>query len=330
MTSAAPPIEEPDFAGELLATATVPRQRRRAYWRDALSRTFGAVDMSVPEEVWCGTIRTAPLGRFRINVVEGDLQEAVRTPRLVGQGDNNDHVVVKLLSRGAARLEQDGRDVAMRPGEVFMYDMARPVRLRFPDRFETRSLVLPKQVLGVAESDLRQLTASPLGSETAVGGLLSVLLSRLADTLESYRPHTGELLARNVVDLLAVLADERLGRSSAQTPSGETAMRLRIQTFIGRHLADPGLTPEGIASAHHISVRYLHKIFEAERTTVSRWIQSRRLEECRRELARRDAPGLAIAAVAHRWGFTSAAHFSRVFRAAYGMSPSEWRDAHRP
>lgn len=36
--------------------------------------------------------------------------------------------------------------------------------------------------------------------------------------------------------------------------------------------------------------------------------------------------GRTIAAVANRWGFMSATHFSRVFRAAYGMSPSEWRD----
>ncbi|WP_307036051.1 helix-turn-helix domain-containing protein [Streptomyces canus] len=65
----------------------------------------------------------------------------------------------------------------------------------------------------------------------------------------------------------------------------------------------------------------MHKIFEGEDTTVSRWIQSRRLEACRRDLLHREAANRTIVAVARRWGFTSAAHFSRVFRAAYGMSP---------
>lgn len=32
-----------------------------------------------------------------------------------------------------------------------------------------------------------------------------------------------------------------------------------------------------------------------------------------------------MAAVAHRWGFSSPSHFSRTFRGAYGMSPSEWQ-----
>lgn len=68
-----------------------------------------------------------------------------------------------------------------------------------------------------------------------------------------------------------------------------------------------------------MSVRYLHRLFEGEETTVCRLIQRRRLEECSRELARRGRATPTVAAVAHRWGFTSPAHFSRVFRAAYGV-----------
>ncbi len=34
----------------------------------------------------------------------------------------------------------------------------------------------------------------------------------------------------------------------------------------------------------------------------------------------------AVAAVAQRWGFVSPAHFSRAFRAFYGMSPREWQN----
>jgi AraC-like DNA-binding protein len=32
-----------------------------------------------------------------------------------------------------------------------------------------------------------------------------------------------------------------------------------------------------------------------------------------------------VSAVAARWGLTNAAHFSRAFRAAYGVSPVEYR-----
>ncbi|MEU1786841.1 helix-turn-helix domain-containing protein [Streptomyces sparsogenes] len=329
MTPGAPLPEADEFTGDLLTTAGVPAPRRRAHWRDALSRTFGTVDMTVPDEVRSGTIRTAPLGRLRVTTVEGGPLEAQRTRRLIARGNEDPYVVVKLLAKGGARLEQDTRDVTLRAGDVFIYDMARPLRLTLSESFQTKSLVVPRQILGLDESDLRRLTASPLRSD-ALGGLLPTFLDRLGDTAGTYRPHIGELLARNVVDILTVLADERLGRTSTDTPSGDAAMLLRIRAYIDRHLADPELSPRTIAEAHHISVRYLHKLFEGEDTTAGRWIQSRRLEACRRDLGRRETMGRTIAAVAHRWGFASAAHFSRVFRAAYGVSPREWRDAHRP
>ncbi|MEV6836954.1 helix-turn-helix domain-containing protein [Streptomyces sp. NPDC051133] len=318
---------DPGLSGTVYSTDAVSAHRRRAYWREALSRTFGAVDMAVSDEVGRGTIRTSLLGPVQAVTVEGDPMRGLRTRRLIAGSDNDDYVVVKLLSRGVARVEQDTREAQVRPGQLFVYDMARPVRLTFPEPFRTKSLVLPRQVLGLSESELRRLTASPLDSETVLGGLLSPFLSRLVDTADTYPHRTADSVARNVVDLLRTLADERLGGADADTPSAARVSLLRIRAYIDRRLADPDLTPQTIARAHHVSVRYLHKLFQLEDMTVSRWIQQRRLERCRRDLARREAAHVTVAAVAHRWGFASASHFSRVFRAAYGVSPAEWRDS---
>ncbi|MGW2353350.1 helix-turn-helix domain-containing protein, partial [Actinacidiphila glaucinigra] len=43
--------------------------------------------------------------------------------------------------------------------------------------------------------------------------------------------------------------------------------------------------------------------------TVGRWIQRLRLEACRRDLVRPELVGQTVAAIAHRWGFASHAHF---------------------
>ncbi|GGS31519.1 hypothetical protein GCM10010269_82520 [Streptomyces humidus] len=321
-----PDVLERSAPSSFHTTDSLPVDRRRAYWREALSQTFGAVHMTVPDEVYSGTIRTAQLGRLQAVTVDGDCLTALRTRRLVAQGSEHDYVVVKLLDRGVARLEQDGREALLGPGDIFVYDMARPVRLNLPQAFRTKSLVLPRDILGLSESDMAQVTATPLGTGTSLGDLLSPFLAGLVDGAGTYPPRTSELMARNVVDLLGVLADEVLGRSHTDTSTGNRALLLRIQAFIDRHLADPDLTPRAIARAHHISLRYLHKLFESENVTVGRWIQRRRLEECRRDLTRHGS-GSTIAAVAHRWGFTNATHFSRVFRTVHGMSPREWRES---
>ncbi|MFF7534480.1 helix-turn-helix domain-containing protein [Streptomyces bobili] len=321
-------IPEPgrQLSGTLYTTDSVPTHQRRTYWRAALSQTFAAVDIAVSDEVCSGTIRTSRLGHLQVATVEGEPLRARRTPQLIARGED-EYLVVKLLVRGAAIVEQDAREVHLHPGEIVFCDLARPMRMEFPHPFQTKSLVLPRRLLGLGESDLQRLTATPIRPDTTLGSLLSPVLTQLVDTAETYPSAIGEVLARHIVDLLTVLVGERLHQEVGDTSSAAQVLLPRIQVFIDRHLADPDLTPEVIARAHHISVRYLHRLFETEDVTVSRWIQRRRLQECRRELARREAAGRTIAGVARQWGFTSAAHFSRIFRAAYEMSPAEWRDS---
>jgi AraC-like DNA-binding protein len=100
---------------------------------------------------------------------------------------------------------------------------------------------------------------------------------------------------------------------------------LRIHAFIEQHLGEADLSPGIVAAAHHVSVRYLHRLFEAQDTTVAAWIRRRRLERCRRDLADPAFGAVPVSAVAARWGIADPAHFSRLFRRAYGLPPAEYR-----
>jgi AraC-like DNA-binding protein len=120
-----------------------------------------------------------------------------------------------------------------------------------------------------------------------------------------------------------------LGPAGAAAAGRQDRLLAQIKTYIDANLADPGLVPGTIAGRHYISVRQLHKLFEVERLTVSRWIRHRRLDRCRAELA---DPALAdepVRAIAARWGMANASHFAQAFRVAYGCSPQEYRRAQR-
>ncbi|GAB2818652.1 helix-turn-helix transcriptional regulator [Streptomyces daliensis] len=113
--------------------------------------------------------------------------------------------------------------------------------------------------------------------------------------------------------------------SEALLPYVPRTLLAQIRAYIAGRLGDAELTPEVIASAHHISLRYLHKLFQQDGHTVAGWIRERRLEQCRRDLANPQLTTRPIHVIAARWGFTNAAHFSQVFRGAYGLSPRQFR-----
>jgi AraC family transcriptional regulator, positive regulator of tynA and feaB len=50
-----------------------------------------------------------------------------------------------------------------------------------------------------------------------------------------------------------------------------------------------------------------------------------RLARCSKELLNPVCNGLSIEQIAYRNGFNDAAHFSKSFRARYGVSPREYR-----
>jgi AraC-like DNA-binding protein len=58
---------------------------------------------------------------------------------------------------------------------------------------------------------------------------------------------------------------------------------------------------------------------------VSEWIRDQRVERCRRDLRDPLLRHESILSIATRWGLPNSAHFSRVFRSAYGHSPREER-----
>ncbi|WP_368857856.1 helix-turn-helix domain-containing protein [Streptomyces sp. DH12] len=232
-------------------------------------------------------------------------------------------------------IEQNRETTVLTPGTLTLFDPLRPYRVTYPEPFRMHVFRVPRRLLTVRPADLARMTAVPVAPDSDAAALVIPFLTGLAARKGRLARHTVDQLARNAADLLATLIAERLDGQAPETggDAAATALRVRLRAYVDRHLTDPDLSPQRIADAHHISVRYLHRLFEHEGTTVSRWILRRRLQAARSDLGRGGRTGPTVTAVAQRWGFTSASHFSRAFRAAYGVPASEWRadrSAHPP
>ncbi|MFI0710481.1 helix-turn-helix domain-containing protein [Streptomyces inhibens] len=313
----------------VLSTTSLSPAQRAECWHEAVSSSFIPLRVTLLErEPSAGTITSEQLGTPQISVVRAGPQVVTRSPRLIAE-DGKEWITVALQHRGTAALEQDGRHVVLRPGEFAMSDSGRPFRKELVDDFVFTAFHLPRDELRVSEKDLRTLTATAFSSNSGSSGVVATYLTSLAQGMGTFDASVRRRLGFIATDLLAMLIQERSGKLNPQAPESAHAMLVLIKEYIVRNLPDPGLSPEVIAAAHHVSVRYLHKLFEHEETTVSRWILQQRLEKCRRDLSRATGTAPTMAAVARHWGFVSPSHFSRAFRTAYGMSPREWQMAQR-
>ncbi|MFF8375844.1 helix-turn-helix domain-containing protein [Streptomyces sp. NPDC015661] len=311
-----------------LSTLPLSPAERAEYWHSLVSGTFIPLDVMLHDESSVGTITTERLGPLQISVVEAGPQTVSRHGHLISRG-GGEFMTVTLQQRGTARLSQDGREALVQPGTFTCSDAGRPYRREQPDDFRFTAIRVPKQVLGVSDADLRAITGTVFSSRSGTSGLVAGYLERLAEQAAGVDPYTGRQLAMTATDLLTVLVRERQGELNPHVSETARGMLARVKEYILRHLPDPGLSPERIACAHHMSVRYLHKLFQSEGTTVGRWIHRERLERCRRDLSGQSRTAPAVSAVAQRWGFVSPSHFSRAFRAAYGMTPREWQSSAR-
>lgn len=74
-----------------------------------------------------------------------------------------------------------------------------------------------------------------------------------------------------------------------------------------------------------ISVRYIFKLFESAGPKIAALIRLKRLLRCRAALLDPAFDNQTVTAIAFANGFSDSAHFSRVFRNAFEISPKAFR-----
>jgi AraC-like DNA-binding protein len=272
-----------------------------------------------------GRITHAALGPLHLAEVTAGTHVVRRTSRLVRHPDP-DFYKLSLQLEGRSVLTQDGRGASLRPGDLAIYDTTRPYALRFEEPFRMLVLMFRRSLLPVPEASVRQLTGQRIGGDHGLGMLVGPFLAGLAGQVDRCAAKAGINLADAVLDMLAAALSDEMDGPGLPGPR-QAALLGRIKCYIEERLSDSDLDSTSIAAAHHISPRYLRKLFEAEGESVGRWVRSRRLERCRHDLTRVDMSDRPVSALAARWCLTDPAHFSRLFKAAYGESPREYRQA---
>lgn len=306
---------------QVLSTEAIGEDDRLDYWNQVASIVFWPLRVGMPKgSHYVASVTHEISGALELSTVTG-FQHEVRHTGSHAASTADDKVALGLLVSGLAGVAQDGRACTLQPGEATLFDPSRPYSMRSPADFSLAVFSLPSTLVRSVCGASQQLTARPLQPLTGVTAAALSYLSCVAEL--SRRMGVNDLALSNgslpmVGALLRGLWGDQSGLGSPD------ATHDKALAFIDLNLHEPSLAPADVASACHVSLRQLYRVFERAGQSVAGAIRDRRLARARAVLETM-TPGTPVAWVGSQVGFTSPEQFTRASRAAHGMPPGAWR-----
>jgi AraC-like DNA-binding protein/mannose-6-phosphate isomerase-like protein (cupin superfamily) len=322
-TSTKLPINPDSFSLKLSTNDIAPRERYN-WLREVICREYANVEItSTAHGNLSQELAIYPWGTLQLSTVQSTAISLQRLPREPHSNGQDAYFVVMLLS-GDYRLEQNGRDVFLQPGDMTVYDAVQPHRIHCPGEFAKLILSIPRTVFRERVAGIDRCTALRIPGTNGIGFVAANFLHSCATHADQLQAHEFPTLAENALDLLALAitsvcpVDFNLSRSRSVSING-------IKTFIEQNLRDTKLDTRLITRHAGLSARYINNLFADEGTSLMRYVWRRRLENCRKDMQNPVLAGHRLSDIAFRWGFNDTAHFSRAFKQQLGCSPSEFR-----
>jgi AraC-like DNA-binding protein len=231
------------------------------------------------------------------------------------------------------RLFVDGGDVeeviagrpALTPGGMpVVVGNREPLRRRVKERGWSCAVQVARPDLLLTDSEVeRALSGGAKWEEWHTKLLMQAcgLARQVARAADTPKDATG--VDRYVAGVVELILRSALGLAPDARPS-PAQRREFAERFILSRLGEQVLTPELIAAEQGISVRQLSRAFR-DGEGIAATIARVRVQHADGLLRDPRNAALSVSAIAHRCGYTSSAHFSRVYKGHYGVAPSETR-----
>jgi len=304
------------------STSDVPARQQFAYWREAVCEAvMNVATEDAADDRFSGKIACADYGGLRFATFTSTPHRIVRRPSHIGRS-SSPHYLVSLQRSGIGHLQQANQSCELRAGDIGIVDGARPFSVLFPQTVDRAIAVIPSAMLHGRAPWLRDRPIGRMRHDPDLHPMLRMTIERL--TSPNLRTaDEAELLADNLCNLVALLT----AHQSAELRSAEERLSdiERMLAFIRRHLGDPNLSPQTLAKYLNVSVRTVHKRFEAAELSFGRTLLELRLDEARRALSDPRQASYSVTQIAYGVGFNDLSHFTKTFRARFGTPPRHYR-----
>lgn len=225
-----------------------------------------------------------------------------------------------FLRSGSLSLDQNGRHLGLSAGDIFVACAWQPMTLTASDAVDLLVITLPGWwSLQRFMDSLQVLPHLFIGKDYFAAPLiadLADLILRLDDESTGEIPQALSMLADLLRTALAAGTRQESIMPRAQGRMGE------ILWFIARNIEQPGLSAQDAAAELKCSVRTIYNTCAAHGTSFGAVVIETRLVTAQYQLIRGSE---RISQVAYAVGFSSLSHFSRLFRARFGVTAKTMR-----
>jgi AraC-like DNA-binding protein len=158
--------------------------------------------------------------------------------------------------------------------------------------------------------------------------LLVGMIRSVAELFINSPPPNPQALATEIISFVALTIGSEDRGAATDVRNARYHLRRRIVDFIESHLSDQSLSPKKIAASSRISLSYLYSLFNDNETTVSQFVQAKRLQRAYEILVADPRGHRTVSEVAYEVGFKNVSHFSRCFSRHFNVAPRDARQTH--
>lgn len=315
--------------GRRFSTEDIRPWHRKAWLCEVIGREYAEVEITPPSTVpLLNDMTLYPWQSLQLSVIHSNSLTIQRGSRTISHAGLDNYFAVVLLN-GRYALQQQGREVFLRAGDMTLYDATQPHRIHCPEAFSKLIVSIPRPLLHQTLPTAGQHIATLIDGQQGLGAVLAALIRTLAGQVHHLAPQHFDASADTALALLG-LTLQALADPGATHSRSRALSLLQVKQWLADHWHDSALDSDRIAAATGYSSRYINQLFADEHTSLMRYVWQQRLQHSAERLSRPDWQPCSISEIAVASGFNDFSHFSRAFKQQFGLSPRDYRQqAHR-
>lgn len=306
------------------STSELPESERVAAFREVFGRAATNLDTTPVD----GNVRADGL----LRVLPGASVMWASNTRFHFEGPydrslaGDDFVIAWADSHGTIAGTHLGREVLISESAATLFSCADRIAGGNSGEIHHTTVKMQRSLLLSMVGDPEAMLARQISTGSDSFRILSQYLAILRANLEPKSAELERKMATHIVDLIALSIGTTRDNAELARGRGLRAARLdTIKRLVLQNLQRQNFSVQDAALAQGVSPRYVQMLFEDEGTTFSSFLLEQRLAFAHRQFADPAQADRAISAIAFEAGFGDLSYFNRVFRRAYGETPSDVR-----